>query len=67
MNRRQWSQAYDAGRSARVAECIALLTDLYAPPVTLRERQEHAQLVAREMARAEARRREPSPQLELAE
>lgn len=50
--------------AARCAECIALLTDLYAPPVTLRERQEHAQLVAREMARAEARRRE-SPQLEL--
>lgn len=50
--------------AAKCAECIALLTDLYAPPVTRRERLEHAELVAREMARAEARRA-PVPQLEL--
>lgn len=53
-----------AEHAQRCAECIALLTDLYAPPATRRERQEHAELVAREMARAEARR-QPSPQLEL--
>lgn len=52
--------------AAKCAECIALLTDLYAPPVSRRERLEHAQLVARGIARAEARR-EPSPQLELTE
>lgn len=50
--------------AAKCAECIALLTDLYAPPATRRERQEHAELVAREMARAEARRA-PEPQLDL--
>lgn len=50
--------------ATKCAECLALLADLYAPPVTLRERLEHAQLVAREVARAEAKR-QPSPQLEL--
>ena len=55
-----------AQNAAKCAECIALLTDLYAPPVTRRERQEHAELVARQISRDEAKRL-PSPQLELGE
>lgn len=37
---------------------------LYGPPATDEDRREHERLVAREMARAEARRR-PSPQPDL--
>lgn len=50
--------------AAKCAECLALLSDLYAPPVTPRDVAEYRELVAREMARAEAKR-QPSPQLEL--
>lgn len=40
------------------------LRALYGPPASEADRQAHRQLVAREMARAEARR-QPSPQPEL--
>ncbi|WP_162434572.1 hypothetical protein [Pseudoxanthomonas koreensis] len=50
--------------AAKCAECLALLSDLYAPPVTPRDVAEHREMVAREMARAEARRA-PGPQMEL--
>lgn len=50
--------------ATKCAECLALLSDLYAPPVTPRDVAEYRELVAREMARAEARRA-PGPQMEL--
>lgn len=53
-------------QAAKCAECLALLAETYAPPVTRRERLEHAQPAVREMARAEARRA-PVSQLELGE
>lgn len=40
------------------------LDALHGPPASEADRRDHRQLVAREMARAEARRR-PSPQLDL--
>lgn len=51
-------------QAARCAACIALLSDLDGPPMTARERVEHDQRCAQEMARAEARRH-PSPEMEL--
>lgn len=44
----------------------AALAALYSPPMTDAESQEYRRLIAREMARAEARRRQ-SPQMELDE
>lgn len=54
---------FDPARQSAYAE-MAKLAALYAPPLTDAERREHDRLVAREMARAEARR-QPSPQPEL--
>lgn len=53
-------------QAAKCAECLALLAETYAPPVTRRERLEHSRLVAREYARKEAREA-ASPQMELPE
>lgn len=44
----------------------AALEALYSPPMTDEESREFRRLIAREMARAEARRRQ-SPQMELDE
>lgn len=44
----------------------AALKALHSPPMTDEESREYRRLIAREMARAEARRRK-SPQLELPE
>ena len=44
----------------------AALKALYSPPMTYEESREYRRLIAREMARAEAKRRK-SPQLELPE
>lgn len=51
---------------AKMAECLELLADTYAPPVTRRDVAEYAQLIARQKARDEARRA-PTPQLALGE
>ena len=49
----------------RTAEYLqAAMKALYSPPMTDEESREYRRLIAREMARAEARRRQ-SPQLEL--
>lgn len=54
-------------RNPRTAEHIkAALAALHSPPMTGEESREFRRLIAREMARAEARRRQ-SPQLELPE
>ena len=53
--------------SPRTNEGIkAALKALYSPPMTDEESREYRRLIAREMARAEAKRRQ-SPQLELDE
>ena len=44
----------------------AAIKALYSPPMTDEESREYRRLIAREMARAEARRRK-SPQLDLDE
>lgn len=54
-------------RNPRTAEHIrAALRALHSPPMTDEESREYRRLIAREMARAEARRRQ-SPQMELDE
>lgn len=52
-----------AERAAKFADCVRLLEGLYRP-MTPQELAEFEQLKAREMARAEARRK-PSPQTGL--
>lgn len=44
----------------------AAMKALYSPPMTDEESREYRRLIAREMARAEAKRRQ-SPQMELPE
>lgn len=54
-------------RNPRTGEHIeAAMRALYSPPMTDEESREYRRLIAREMARAEARRRQ-SPQMELDE
>ena len=48
----------------QVEKLVEAMKALYAPEMTDVDRAEHRRLVAREMARAEARRA-PSPQLEI--
>ena len=51
----------------RTAEYLqAAMKALYSPPMTDEESREYRRLIAREMARAEAKRRK-SPQLEIPE
>ncbi len=53
-----------AQTAAKCAECLALLSALDSPPMTSRELLERQELIAREYARAQARR-EPGPQMRL--
>ena len=53
--------------SPRTAEYLqAAMKALYSPPMTDEESREYRRLIAREMARAETRRRK-SPQIEFPE